>query len=279
MKKIIMTRWLVASGKSTRAKQMVKDNPWKYKRISKDDLRAMLDEWRWSKINEKMVLKFRDEMIIESLVNWFNVIIDDTNFNPVHEQRVREIAKIYNTKVEVKEFNTPVWECIERDSKRENPVWKDVILKMREQYVYKPLVQDKSFPKCIIVDIDWTLAKKWDRDIYDDSKLHLDTIIEPVKQIVNQEKDLVFIVSWRQDSYKEQTEKWLKDNWVVFCRTFFREAWDTRCDAIVKREIYEKYFKDKFYIKFVIDDRTRVVRQWRDLWLFVFDVNQSGVDF
>lgn len=51
-----------------------------------------------------------------------NIIIDDTNLNPSHEADIREMCK--NTKYAflVRKFDTPLEECIERDSKRENPV-------------------------------------------------------------------------------------------------------------------------------------------------------------
>lgn len=53
------------------------------------------------------------------------------------------------------------------------------------------------------------------------------------------------------------------------------KIWDTRCDTIVKREIYEEHIKDKYNVLFVIDDRVKVVDMWREQWLFVFDVNQT----
>ena len=49
--KLIMTKGLPASGKSTWAKQYLDDNPGT-KRVNKDDLRAMLDNGKWSKRNE-----------------------------------------------------------------------------------------------------------------------------------------------------------------------------------------------------------------------------------
>jgi predicted kinase len=51
-----------------------------------------------------------------------NIIIDDTNLNPIHEADIREMGKKYKYAFLVKKFDTPVEECIERDSKRENPV-------------------------------------------------------------------------------------------------------------------------------------------------------------
>ena len=57
MKKVLVYRGLPASGKSTAARKMLDENPGKYKRINKDDLRAMLDNSHFSRGNEKFVLK------------------------------------------------------------------------------------------------------------------------------------------------------------------------------------------------------------------------------
>jgi len=68
MNKIIMLKGLVASGKSTRAKEQVENNQ-KMKRVNKDDLRAMLDNSRYSKANEKIVIATRNTIIQEALSN------------------------------------------------------------------------------------------------------------------------------------------------------------------------------------------------------------------
>lgn len=54
---------------------------------------------------------------------------------------------------------------------------------------------------------------------------------------------------------------------------------DNRSDEIVKRELYEKNIKNKYNVRFVVDDRPKVVRMWRSLSLFVFDVNQRNCEF
>jgi len=56
MKKVILTKGLPASGKTTWAKKVLKDNPGAYKRINKDELRLMLDGGKWSHDNEKFIL-------------------------------------------------------------------------------------------------------------------------------------------------------------------------------------------------------------------------------
>lgn len=61
--KVYFLSGLPASGKTTWAKERLAENPNGIKRISKDDLRAMLDGGRWSGDMEKFVLKARDALI------------------------------------------------------------------------------------------------------------------------------------------------------------------------------------------------------------------------
>lgn len=63
---VTILKGIPASGKSTWARQMLDEHPGMYKRINKDDLRAMLDNSYWSKGNEAFVLKVRDILIIEA---------------------------------------------------------------------------------------------------------------------------------------------------------------------------------------------------------------------
>ena len=60
MKKVIMMRGLPGSGKSTYAKSLLAETPNAYKRINRDELRAMFDNSHWSKGNEKYVKQVRD---------------------------------------------------------------------------------------------------------------------------------------------------------------------------------------------------------------------------
>jgi tRNA uridine 5-carbamoylmethylation protein Kti12 len=62
--KIILTRGLPASGKSTWSKEQVAKSNGKVKRVNKDDLRDMIDAGIWSKINEQLILDARDAMLL-----------------------------------------------------------------------------------------------------------------------------------------------------------------------------------------------------------------------
>jgi predicted kinase len=93
MKRVTLLRGLPACGKTTWAKEQLKACPGRYKRISKDDLRAMLDNGTWSKHNEQFILKARNSLILAALQDGYHVLIDDTNLHPKHEDAIRELVK------------------------------------------------------------------------------------------------------------------------------------------------------------------------------------------
>lgn len=133
--KLIITRGLPASGKTTWSKKLVTDNPNTYKRINKDDLRDMIDAGNYSKEAEYLIVTVRNTLIGFFLSRDYNVIVDDTNLNPIH---INDLTKLYGdtSLVEVKDFtNVPLQECILRDSKRHKPVGESVILKMYNDFL------------------------------------------------------------------------------------------------------------------------------------------------
>jgi len=132
MNKVLILQGLPASGKTTYAKELVDKG---YKRVNKDDLRAMVDNGKYSRKNEKLILEMRDMLIDLSLINGYDVVVDDTNFEKKHFKQIALIADINEADLDVKIFKTPVEECIERDSKRENPVGEEVIMNMFNRYI------------------------------------------------------------------------------------------------------------------------------------------------
>ena len=54
-----------------------------------------------------------------------------------------------------------------------------------------------------------------------------------------------------------------------------RKDKDFRPDNEAKKDLYEEYIKDKFEIEFVLDDRDRVVKMWRELGLRVLQVEEG----
>lgn len=295
--KLIMTKGLPASGKSTWAKKQVQASNGKIKRVNKDDLRAMIDDSLWSKTNEKNILAIRDLIVKHYLSRGFTVIVDDTNLSLNHEDDLRKIAEEQGADFEVESFlDVPLATCILRNAQRVNPVPEHAIKSMFNtfirkkakvaQYVKPPYNPD--LPDCIIVDIDGTLAHMNGRSPYDYSKVTTDIVDEHVRDIVRLwtfnvknvisedfNTGYVIIVSGREDSCKDETYNWLVDNYVPFDELYMRKSGDMREDSIVKKEIYEEWIKPRFNVKFVLDDRDRVVKMWREQGLKVLQVAEG----
>jgi predicted kinase len=275
---VTILKGLPASGKSTWSRKMLDEHPGMYKRINKDDLRTMLDNAYHSKGNEAFVLKTRDWLIIEALKEGKHVIVDDTNLDPRHEVRIRELVSEYareaqrQIKVEMKEFDATVEECIDRDAKRPAPVGEKVIRGIHTRYMAPvgrmPFYsgQDKSLPKAIICDIDGTLALIHGRNPFDASRCESDLINEPVVDIARQYRNLgytIILLSGRSAAHRIQTLNWLSAHQIPYDHLHMRYEGDMRKDSIIKKELYEKHIKGYYYIDFVLDDRNQVVDMWR----------------
>lgn len=271
--KLLVLKGLPASGKSTYAKELVADG---WKRVNKDELRAMIDNSRWSKENEKHIKHVEALLVNNYLSCGYNVVVDDTNF--AYEDYWKTTCQSFYLDFEVKFFDIPLMECIERDSKRgEKSVGSKVIMRMYEQYL-KPEapVWDINKQNCYIFDIDGTLAKMNGRSPYDYSKVHTDIPnhqITMINRILANTGLPIIIVSGRTDDCETETRDWLINNNVIFDKLLMRKKGDVRNDAIVKREIYENELKDKYNILAVFDDRDRVVAMWRSLGLTCLQVD------
>lgn len=282
--KLIMTKGLPGSGKSTWAKELIQKEPGRWKRINKDDLRLMLDNSKWSKQNEKFVILTRDTMALSALNNGWNVIIDDTNLHPKHELHLKELAKFKNAEFEIKDFTDVSLDvCIERDLKRTNSVGKKVIVDMYKQFLRKIpiIIYDPSLPNAIMCDIDGTLAHLNGRNPYDASTCENDLLNKPVADLITiyrydaVAKPDIILCSGRKDEYRKQTERWLQKNAIKFDHLFMRKTDDSRKDAIIKKEIYENHIKGKYNVLFVLDDRNQVVDMWRSLGLTCLQVAEG----
>lgn len=272
MKKVIITRGLPGSGKSTWAKSIIKANSNSYKRINNDDLRAMVDCGHYSSANEKFINDLTDLFIMKAIADGKHVIVDNTNLNMKHINRITQLVKGF-AQVEINDsfLQVPVEMCILNDLKRANSVGKDVIMDMYEKHVKKtePITQNPDAPKAIIVDIDGTLAHMKGRSPYDWDRVGEDECDTIIKEIVNAYDNygVVIVMSGRDASCRAITEKWLNDNNIVWDTLLMREEGDMRKDSIVKRELFDTYIAGHYFIEYVLDDRQQVVDMWRDMGL------------
>lgn len=264
---------LPASGKSTVAKSLIKELYPNAVRLNKDLFRKMFffSDWTWQ--NEKFVNEYEEVLAEQMLSEGRDVIIDDTNLTPYHENKWTEVAKRQNA-LFIKATQTTSWEeCVDRDFDRENSVG---------EYVIKNMAMSLGQVKgdFVIVDLDGTLCDITDRRhfVTDDGneknwKAFFENIpgdklrpevAEIVKYLNRTGKKIVYM-SGRPEEYKQQTLEWLMRNDMDFNFTLImRKKGDRRHDVIVKREFLNKYFPNREQIIGVIDDRPAVVRMWKE---------------
>lgn len=151
MPKIILTRGIQGSGKSTWAKKWVEEDPEHRVRWNNDDFRRMLGPY-WVPKRENLVSVGMSDFIYNSMVLGYDIVIDNMNLNPKHWDSIRDllnnlkndafikVSKRFYT-LEFKDFfDVSLEECIERDSKRENPIGKKVITETYNRY--KDLIEE-----------------------------------------------------------------------------------------------------------------------------------------
>lgn len=302
MAKLTILRGISGCGKSTWASQqnaavvsrdairkmMFGDDGPEYYKVDKDVLGA----------RESTVTVVQDQMIAGLLKAGKDVIVDNTNIEWKYVKALAKIGYRYGAEVEVKVFDVPTITAVMRDKFREQRggrgVGEDIIRKQAERFAKnksmrlpevvppKPYDGTPGKPKAFLVDIDGTLAHMRDkRGPFDWAKVDLDDPDEVIVDLVNLlgasnfALDLghleVIVMSGRDESCRELTEKWLND-YIHFDHLFMRPEKDMRPDNLVKAELFDKYVRDNFDVQFVLDDRDQVVDMWRAMGITCLQV-------
>lgn len=299
MSKVIIMQGIQGSGKSTFAKNWVAEDPEHRVRWNNDDMRNMFGPY-WIPEREKThsLDAIKSAFISTYMKAGFDIVIDDMNLNPTTVSVINNLVSEYNKYYDVNYttethlMTTPIDVCIERDSKRPNPIGKKVIkdtfnryqsyivseankqyLATRENLVYDPELQD-----CVIVDLDGVLAfnvtgrpfygkecaEKIKYDKYDTSMANL------LYHIKNSESCKIIFLTGRSegDGTKEATLDWLSSCVDVYnTELIMRSADDRRPGPECKKSLYEEHIKGKYNVLAVFEDQTKNVNMWRSLGL------------
>jgi predicted kinase len=279
--KLILTKGLPASGKTTWAKEYIQKYP-ETANLCKDDLRLQLGS---TNKREKRIIKVRDLLTEHYFGMGYSVIWSDTNLNPIHFSRAAELAKQYQAQLVTQDFtDVALAECIRRDLIRSNSVGQQAIEQMYYDYLYTPDPApeiDPQLPNCYIVDIDGTLAINNTRSPFAWDRVNQDAINPAVAKLVEklgQDTDII-VFSGRSSVCRDLTISWLKQHGIKYQDLFMRPADDSRPDDIFKSELYYLHVQGKYNAIGVIDDRPKVCRMWRNLGLSVFQVGNPDYEF
>lgn len=298
MSELIITRGLPASGKTTHARRWVNADPANRIRLNRDEIRRMLhaDTGRTTNgLQENLITKIQQDTARQALRAGTDVIVDDTNLRGRTATDWASLASVVGASFSVVDLtHISVDEALRRNQKRphEEQVPDSVIVTMNQKFLngralpepkprdagasewttYEP---DHATPTAYLVDIDGTVALKGDRDIYDGSKAHLDTVNHDVVNVIRAlhgEQNRIIYMSGRSDEHRYVTEKWLIENGLPCDGLHMRKAGDHRKDSTVKHELFDQHIRNHFDVLGVFDDRNQVVEMWRAIGLTVFQV-------
>lgn len=304
--KLIATRGLPASGKTTFARAWVAEDPVHRQRINRDDLRAMLTDSVFIRQTEgdpgteKAALAARDAAVSALLRRGVSVIVDDTNLPSRTVRDLRRLAVLAGAEFEVFDLSDVPYEvCLKRNAERTGRahVPEDRMLDMYQRFVKgkpyplpvadepedvsapMPYEPDPLLPKAVMVDLDGTVALMGTRGPFDESLVHEDRPNEPVIATVKAlalAGHRVIFCSGRTDACRDATEEWLNRHiGIGYQALLMRKAGDMRKDAIVKLEIFDAEIRHRYHVLAVLDDRNQVVQMWRSLGLTVLQVAEG----
>jgi predicted kinase len=301
---LIATRGIVGSGKTTRARAWVAEDPVGRARVNRDDIRSMAHDGAWVARDdsgpgtERAVLAVRDAAITALLGRGVDVVCDDTNLPSRTVRDLRRLAADAGAGFEVWDLtDVPLDECIRRDTARPGRarVGEHVARDQHARFVAgrpwplplpdepgsaapadEPYVPLPDAPPAVLVDLDGTAAVMCDRSPYDETRVSEDTPNEPVLAAVRGMRamgyDVVFC-SGRTDGCRAATEAWLNAHTgIPYVALLMRRAGDQRADAVVKRELFDAHIRGRYAVVAVFDDRDSVVAMWRAMGLTVFQV-------
>ena len=280
MSRLIILQGVPAAGKSTWAREFIKGKKdWVI--VNRDSIRDGRGDY-WIPEQEEYISDLEEYHVTRALERGLNVIIDATNLNPKTIAKWKQVAKQFSIEPEWIEFTITYQEAIERDSKRERPVGKgvirdffnkyypDMICSMSDERIIK--MPQNELPYAVICDIDGTVALRNNRSPFDYSKVCEDTfdprMLEVLYTFIESGVKIIFVTGREDvDDCKELTIKWLDKN-IAYSESgwdlIMRPKGDYRSDAEIKKEIYDKYIKDKYNVMCVFEDRDKVVKMWRD---------------
>jgi predicted kinase len=299
---VTLTYGLPASGKTTRARKLVKGRT---KRVSLDDFRLMLGAGsrRYNKRTESTVQDLLVSTTVKLVADGFGVVVDNCHLNPALPEKLRQALGGKVDWAVIDCSRASVATCISRDRKRSSERayddggsyvgaeaidWMHSMMVseqangfhlstewLADSFVPKPYVADKSKRKAIIVGVDGTLADRgpFERGVYTKKEFRSD-VARIVRSAAGSDDDAAVIVcSDRPEELRRRTEDWLREHEFRFDQLLMRGPGDRRPDSVVKAELFDAHVRDRYNVVSVFDDRDGVANGcWRAMGLRTLQV-------
>lgn len=305
IRKIILTRGIPGSGKSTWARAWVEESPETRIRINYDDLRNMMGPY-WVPSREPML-----DHIIWPAINAaayndlsYDMVIDNMNLNPKVWKKFEDWVETFNKSsfvtehdvqyvLEFKDFFIPVEECIKRDAMRPKPIGektiKDIWRKYRhfiqttqvEKLVNNLVEYDPNKEDCIVIDMDSTMCFNTSkRPWYGPGSTEGMITDIPNKGVVDVVKAMqdadynIIVCTGRNEAQREVTEQWLKGHYIEPTEIYMRNDYDYRKGVEIKEELIKQILQ-KYNITAIFEDCEPIVQKLRDMGLTVLQPNKG----
>jgi predicted kinase len=297
MNKLILTRGIQGSGKTTWARQWVEEDPENRVRINNDDIRNMLGKY-WVTSRENLVSSIKKNMAEEAINRGYNIVVDNMNLNAKEILFWKDMVKManmdpdgYQYEIEFKDFFIPLEECIRRDAMRSNPIGEKVIRETWKRY--KHFIQTTEVeryvdnlrkytgkPKCIVIDMDSTMCfnttkRPWFGDGAAEGMINDVPNTGMCDMIRKLQEDFVIVVATGRDTTQEAvTKEWLAKQGINVDEFYFRTNKDYRKGVVVKKEQIEAIL-EKYDIVAIFDDCEPIVDMYREMGLTVLQPNKG----
>ena len=296
-KKLILTRGIQGSGKSTWARAWVTEDPEHRVRINNDDIRNMLGVY-WVTSRENLVSSIKKNMAEEAINRGYDIVVDNMNLNAKEILFWKDMVKTanmdpdgYQYEIEFKDFFIPLEECIRRDAMRPNPIGEKVIRETWKRY--KHFIQTTEVeryvdnlrkytgkPKCIVIDMDSTMCfnttkRPWFGDGAAEGMINDVPNTGMCDMIRKLQEDFVIVVATGRDTTQEAvTKEWLSKQGINADEFYFRTNKDYRKGVVVKKEQIEAIL-EKYDIVAIFDDCEPIVDMYREMGLTVLQPNKG----
>lgn len=299
-------RGLPGSTKSTKAREMQRELGGIV--VERDEIRFTLYGTYHdpSIVDEKLVSEYQNAMIDMSLQMNMNVFVSDMNLRNSYVKALIEKAWKFKQEWEVVDLtNVPLVTCLLNNESHERQVQgkvvdRDVIRNLHARFINGqphplplhftgakvekpklgriPYLPTFDLPEAVLVDIDGTVARMYNRGPFEEDKVGDDHPIKNVIRMVKHAFDAglsIIFLSGRTDGCYDATLAWLlkhlpflKDHpgrWELHMRRSVEDR--GRPDDDVKYDLFMERIARRFYVVYVLDDRNKVVKMWREIGL------------